>query len=141
MEDPIRVLVVEHRHADHGLAAQPLSEYDLDFSLQCVKSPLELRPGSAKFDPNIMLCTDNVSVIASHAVLDALRMLCSQTPVILLTSVREADASIAGNATARLRKTMRLSLEGVPDHSASDAVPPWQRLSGIFMDPRSEHTE
>jgi EAL domain-containing protein (putative c-di-GMP-specific phosphodiesterase class I) len=99
MQAQMRVLVVEHRHSDHGIAEQLLADYDLDFSSQCVASPLELREVAADFDPNIVLCTDDVSMISSHAVLEALRLLCSQTPVILVSSVREADASAVRGVT------------------------------------------
>jgi hypothetical protein len=53
MDDPLRVLVVERRHADRWIAQVLLSNYDLDFSWQCVASPLELRPSpSPVFRPS-----------------------------------------------------------------------------------------
>jgi diguanylate cyclase (GGDEF)-like protein len=42
MQDPQRVLVLEHREADRGGAEQLLSDYELDRSWPCVTSPLEL---------------------------------------------------------------------------------------------------
>ena len=124
MDAPLRVLVVEHRHADRRIAEQLLTDYDLDFSWQRVASPLELRQVAADFDPNIVLCADDMSVTSNHAVLDALRLLCSQTPVILVSSVHEMDASAVRSATTRFRKTIRQSLEEMPDHSVADEAPP-----------------
>ena len=123
MEDPMRVLVVEHRQADSWIAAQLLADYALDFSWQCVESPLELRRIAADFDPNIVLCTDDVSMTSSRAVLDALRLLCAQTPAILVTSVRETDASTARDAVL-IRKTIRQPFVEAPDYSVPDAAPP-----------------
>jgi hypothetical protein len=40
MEEPLRVLIVERRHADLCIAGHLLTDYDLDFSWQCVASPL-----------------------------------------------------------------------------------------------------
>jgi len=42
MQDPPRVLVLEHREADRVVAEQLLSDYELDCSWPCVTSPLEL---------------------------------------------------------------------------------------------------
>src|SRR5271154_7106861 len=91
MENPVRVLVVEHRYADRSIAGQLLMDHDLDFRWQCVASPRELCKLAAEFDPTIVLCTDDLSMGSSHAVLDALRLLCSQRPDILVSSLREAD--------------------------------------------------
>jgi EAL domain-containing protein (putative c-di-GMP-specific phosphodiesterase class I)/PAS domain-containing protein len=123
MDDPMRVLVVEHRHAACWIAEQLLADYELDFSWQCAKSPLELRQIAAEFDPNIVLCTDDVSMTSSRAVLDALRLLCSQTPVILVSSVCEADVGAARDATLLVRKTARQPFEGARDHSVPDTAP------------------
>jgi EAL domain-containing protein (putative c-di-GMP-specific phosphodiesterase class I)/PAS domain-containing protein len=92
MDQPMRVLVVEHCQADHGLAVQLLADYDLDFSAQRAESPLALRQASADFNPNIVLCTDHASPNANHALLDAMRLLCSHTPVILVSSIHESAA-------------------------------------------------
>jgi EAL domain-containing protein (putative c-di-GMP-specific phosphodiesterase class I)/PAS domain-containing protein len=124
MDDPMRVLVVEHRHTDHGIAEQLLADYELDFSWQRVESPVELRQTAADFDPNIVLCTDDVSMTSSRAVLDALRLLCSRTPVILVSSVRGADESAAGDATTLIRGAARQPFEGTPRHSIPDLPPP-----------------
>jgi EAL domain-containing protein (putative c-di-GMP-specific phosphodiesterase class I)/PAS domain-containing protein len=124
MEEPLRVLVVEHHHADRRVAEHLLRDYDLDFSWQCVASPLELRQVSADFDPNIVLCTDDLSITSSHAVLDSLRLLCSQTPVILVSSVCEVDASAVRNATTLFGRTLRRSIAWVSDHAAPDTAPP-----------------
>jgi EAL domain-containing protein (putative c-di-GMP-specific phosphodiesterase class I)/PAS domain-containing protein len=123
MEEPLRILVVEYRHADRWIAEQLLTDYDLDFSWQCVASPLELRQVAADFDPNIVLCTDDMSMTSRHAGLDSLRLLCSQTPVILVSSVCEVDASAVRNATTLFRKTLRQSLKEVSNHSVPDTKP------------------
>ena len=133
MEDPMRVLVVEHRHADRGIAEQMLADYDLDFSWQCVESPLELRQVAADFGPNIVLCTDDVSMTSSHAVLDALRLLCSQAPVILVSSVRETDASVVRHASppqraqdiAHLRRCFSSLLESSSDPAVMSNADGW----------------
>jgi CheY-like chemotaxis protein len=123
MEEPLRILVVEYRHADRCIAEQLLTDYDLDFSWQCVASPLELRQVAADFDPNIVLCTDDMSMTSRHARLDSLRLLCSQMPVILVSSVCEVDASAVRNATTLFRKTLRQSLKEVSNHSVPDTKP------------------
>jgi EAL domain-containing protein (putative c-di-GMP-specific phosphodiesterase class I) len=133
MEDPMRVLVVEHRHADHGIAEQMLTDYDLDFSWQSVESTLELRRAAADFGPNIVLCTDDVSMTSSHAVLDALRLLCSQAPVILVSSVREPDASAVRFASppqraqdiAHLRRCFSSLLESSSDPAVMSNADGW----------------
>jgi EAL domain-containing protein (putative c-di-GMP-specific phosphodiesterase class I)/PAS domain-containing protein len=122
MEEPLRVFIVEHRHADLCIAGHLLTDYDLDFSWQCVASPLELRQVAAAFDPNIVLCTDDVPLTSSHGMLDSLRMLCSSTPVILVSSVREMDASAVRDATALCLKTLPKSHEDVSNHSVLDTV-------------------
>jgi EAL domain-containing protein (putative c-di-GMP-specific phosphodiesterase class I) len=123
MEEPLRVLIVEH-HADRCVVEHLLRDYDLDFSWQCVASPLELRQVSADFDPNIVLCSDDISMTSSHAVLDSLRLLCSQTPVILVSSVCKVDASAVRNAITPFGKTPRQSIEGASVHAAPNIAPP-----------------
>jgi EAL domain-containing protein (putative c-di-GMP-specific phosphodiesterase class I)/PAS domain-containing protein len=116
MEEPLRVLVVEHRHADRAVAEHLLRDYEFDFAWQSVASPLELAHLSADFDPNIVLCSGDISM-TSDAVLDSLRLLCSQTPVILVSSVCEVDASAARNGATLRGKPQRRSIESVSDHS------------------------
>jgi EAL domain-containing protein (putative c-di-GMP-specific phosphodiesterase class I)/PAS domain-containing protein len=117
MEEPLRVLVVEHEHADRCVADYLLREYDLDFTWQSVASPVELGLLSADFDPHIVLCTGDISM-SSDAVLDSLRLLCSQSPVILVSSVCKVDDSAAGNAAAPFGKIQRRSIESVSEHAA-----------------------
>jgi EAL domain-containing protein (putative c-di-GMP-specific phosphodiesterase class I)/PAS domain-containing protein len=124
MENPMRVLVVEHRHTNCRIAEQLIADYELDFTWQRVESRLELRRIAADFDPNIVLCTDDVSMTSSRAVLDALRRLCSRTPVILVSSVRGTDESAARDATLLVRKTTGQPLEGALDHAVPDTAPP-----------------
>jgi EAL domain-containing protein (putative c-di-GMP-specific phosphodiesterase class I)/PAS domain-containing protein len=123
MEEPLRVLVVEH-HANRCVAEHLLRDYDLDFGWQCVASQLELRQISADFDPHLVLCTDDISMTWSPAVLDSLRLLCSQTPVILVSSVCAVDASSVGNATALFGKTLGQSIDGASDQAAPKMGPP-----------------
>ena len=123
MEEPLRVLVVEHHDADGCVAEHLLRDYDLDFTWQSVASPLELRHLSAEFDPNIVLCTGDMSM-TSDAVLDSLRLLCSRTPVILVSSVCEVDASTPRNGTALFGKTQPRSIESVSDHAGSGPAQP-----------------
>jgi EAL domain-containing protein (putative c-di-GMP-specific phosphodiesterase class I)/PAS domain-containing protein len=124
METPMRVLVVEHRHANCRIAEQLLADYELDFTWQCVESPLELRRIATDFDPNLVLCTDDVSMTSSRAVLDALRRLCSRTPVILVSSVRGTDESAARDATVLIRGAARQPFERAPDRPIPGMLPP-----------------
>jgi EAL domain-containing protein (putative c-di-GMP-specific phosphodiesterase class I) len=117
MERPLRVLVVEHDHANRCVAEHLLRDYDLDFTWLSVASPLELGHLSADFDPNIVLCTGDISM-TSDAVLDSLRLLCSQTPVIMVSSVCEVNDSAAGNGATLFGKTQRRPIESVSDHPA-----------------------
>jgi EAL domain-containing protein (putative c-di-GMP-specific phosphodiesterase class I)/PAS domain-containing protein len=91
MQEPLRVVFVEHRHADHGIAAQLLRDYHLDFSWQCVGLPRELSRLAADFNPHIVLCTDDMSKSSGQGLLAALRLLCSQTPIILILSVYDTE--------------------------------------------------
>ena len=93
MQEPLRVVFVEPRGADHAIAAQLLTDSDLDFSWHCAASPRELSHIAEDFKPHIVLCTDDGSVESSHGLLDTLRLLCSQTPVILVSSVCDATTA------------------------------------------------
>jgi EAL domain-containing protein (putative c-di-GMP-specific phosphodiesterase class I)/GGDEF domain-containing protein len=86
MQEPLRVVFVEHRHADRGTTAQLLRDRNLDFSWQCVASARELGRVAADFNPHIVLCADDMS---GHRLLEASRLLCSQTPIIFVLSVCE----------------------------------------------------
>ena len=123
MAAPLRVLVVEHDHAYRCVAGRLLTDYDLNFTWQCVASPLELRQVAADFDPGIVLCADDMSTAASPTVLDSLRLLCSQAPIILVATVCQADALGAPNAAALFGKALGQSLEGASDHTRPDAAP------------------
>lgn len=121
MENPVRVLIVEHRYANRSIAEQLLTDHDLDFRWQCVASPRELCKLAADFDPNIVLCTDDLSMSSSHALLDALRLLCSQTPDILVSSVREENVSAACSTTALFLETIREPSAGMLSRPAAGA--------------------
>ena len=123
MEDSVRVLVVEHRHADHRIAKQLLTDYDLDFSWRSVASTPELRAVARDFDPNIVLCTDDMSITAGHALLGAMRLLCSRTPVILVSSVRDFSASGAGDRTELFLKTLGQSSTHMAPASVASTAP------------------
>lgn len=114
MDAPLRVLVVEHHQAHHFVAGHLLIDYGLDFRWQCVASPLELRQVAADFDPSIVLCADDMSTTATPTVLDSLRLLCSQAPMILVSTVCQAGLDVR-NATALFAKAVRQSLEGALD--------------------------
>jgi EAL domain-containing protein (putative c-di-GMP-specific phosphodiesterase class I)/PAS domain-containing protein len=122
MDAPLRVLVVEHHHARRCVAGQLLIDYDLDFSWRCVGSPLELRQVAADFRPSIVLCADDVST-ATPTVLDSLRLLCSQAPTILVSTVCQAEALGVRDATTLFGKALRQSLEGAPDLPGPGAAP------------------
>jgi EAL domain-containing protein (putative c-di-GMP-specific phosphodiesterase class I)/PAS domain-containing protein len=112
MQGQLRVLIVEHHEADCCIAKTLLRDYDREFSWKTVASPLELSQVSADFEPHIVLCTDGLSTTSSHSVLDSLRLLSSQTPTILVSSVREVERSI----------------EGPSDHSAANIAAPHDAL-------------
>ena len=100
MEDSVRVLVVEHRHANHEMARQLLAEFDLDFRWQSVASPRELRTLAKSFAPDIVLCTDSALTTAGYALIDAMRLLCSRAPAILVSSIH-ASANASATETDR----------------------------------------
>src|ERR1700690_160342 len=104
MQEPLRVVFVERRDAEHGIAAQLLTDSNLDFSWQRAASPLELSQIADRFKPHIVLCTDDESVNSTHGLLGALRLLCSQTPIILVSSVDEMHSAAARRTRGPLKK-------------------------------------
>src|SRR5579863_7872642 len=123
MEDSVRVLVVEHRHADHRIAKQLLTDYDLDFSWRSVASMHELRTIAKEFSPNIVLCTDDMSTSAGRGLLGAMRLLCSRAPVILVSSVRDMTAAYGGDRTELFLKSVRQSIDRCSPDSDSHTGP------------------
>ncbi len=109
MQEPLRILCVEPRQADYGIAAQLLTDCQLDFSWQRAASAHELGIVAESFKPHIVLSTDNASANSSHRLLEALRLLCAQTPVILVTSVGEIDSAAVGGTTAPLVESLRVA--------------------------------
>jgi EAL domain-containing protein (putative c-di-GMP-specific phosphodiesterase class I)/PAS domain-containing protein len=124
MYRPIRVLIIEHRRADRWITQQLLADYDLDFTWRCVGSERELRTVASAFDPDVVLCTDDLSMTSNQAVLDAMRLLCSQTPVILVSSVREITTPTGGDTTEIFLDSIRQSFDGLMNGIAVDATPP-----------------
>jgi EAL domain-containing protein (putative c-di-GMP-specific phosphodiesterase class I)/PAS domain-containing protein len=124
MEDAVRVLVVEQRAADHRIAKQLLTDYDLEFKWQSAASLREMRSIAKAFDPGIVLCTDDLSTTSGQVLLGAMRLLCSRAPVILISSVRNTASAIA-NETERFLDTLR---DGSPSDRVSNPRPPafWQ---------------
>jgi EAL domain-containing protein (putative c-di-GMP-specific phosphodiesterase class I)/PAS domain-containing protein len=111
VQDPLRVVFVEQRHANHDIAAQLLRDHHLEFSSQCVASAHELSQVTEEFHPHIVLCTDDISANSSHGLVDTLRLLCSQTPVILLSSIYEAVPAPACKSAAALLEIKSQSAE------------------------------
>jgi PAS domain-containing protein len=101
VQEPLRVLIVEPRGAEHAIAAQLLTDYDLAFSWQHAASPRDLSKIAEDFKPHIVLCTDDGSVDSNHGILGALRLLCSQTPIILISSVCKTATARAGRSALR----------------------------------------
>jgi EAL domain-containing protein (putative c-di-GMP-specific phosphodiesterase class I)/PAS domain-containing protein len=129
MQEPIRVVLVEHSRIHHGNAAQLLTEHNLDFSWQQVATPRELSEVAENFKPHIVLCTDGAP---NQGLLDALRLLCSQTPVILVSSLHEKNSAKAGRNSSRalapgvrIQQTtadLRQGFSAVLESSAAPAV-------------------
>lgn len=109
MQDPLRVVFVEQRHANHETTAQLLRDHHLEFSSQYVASARELSQVTEDFHPHIVLCSDDISANSSHGLVETLRLLCSQTPVILLSSICEAQPAPACKSAAALLKIKRQS--------------------------------
>ena len=100
MQVPLKILFVEPRQADRGIAGKLLTDSQLDFSWQRAASPLELGHIAEGFKPHIVLCIDNKSADSNRRLLEALRLLCAQTPVILVSSVGEPESAAAGRTNA-----------------------------------------
>jgi PAS domain-containing protein len=98
---PIKVLLLEEQRTTRCVASQLLAHYDLDFDWQCVSSTRELQAVAARFDPTVVLCADDLlnDSNSSHGLLSALRLLCSQTPAILVSSLSAAAASAANDTS------------------------------------------
>jgi EAL domain-containing protein (putative c-di-GMP-specific phosphodiesterase class I) len=129
MQAPLRIICVEHHRGEHGIAAQILTDSHLDFGWKCVSSPRALIGLTTEFNPHIVLCTDEMTRTSTHALLDALRLLCSQTPVILVSSLYEMVSSVAKtSATSTLKmleqsdRTLNQSTEREPLVNAPDAA-------------------
>jgi EAL domain-containing protein (putative c-di-GMP-specific phosphodiesterase class I) len=105
VQDPLRVVFVEQRHADHELVAQLLKDHHLDFSSQYAASADELSRIAAKFHPHIVLCSDDIAANSSHGLVETLRLLCSQTPVILLSSICETEPAPACESKDYIRSS------------------------------------
>jgi len=105
MQGPLRVIFIEHGQDNHGIAAQLLSEHHLEFSLQRAESQRELSEIAEKFEPQVVLCTDDLTANSTHGILQVLRLLCSQTPVILVSNMYETHPAATGQ-TARRPPTM-----------------------------------
>lgn len=131
MQDPLRVVFVEQRHADHEIAAQLLRDHHLEFTSQRVASACELSQVTAEFHPHIVLCSDDIAANSSHGLVETLRLLCSQTPVILLSSISGAQPPAACPAAAaplqcqpQLQDSadLRMAFSAVLESSAEPAV-------------------
>jgi CheY-like chemotaxis protein len=99
MEERIKVLLIENRHADPCIAQELLADYDMDVSWQSISSPYELRKIAAAFDPDIVLCADHMSAPSSRALFDALRLLSSRSPIILVSRSVDTDESAMDQTT------------------------------------------
>jgi EAL domain-containing protein (putative c-di-GMP-specific phosphodiesterase class I) len=121
MQDRLRVVFVE---ADHGTAAQRLTDCRLDFSRKCLASPRELRAAATDFNPHIVLCTDDMSATSSHGLLEALRVLCSQTPAILVLSVCDAACASECKTAAGPLEDIRWATDEVRSRPATEMRAP-----------------
>jgi EAL domain-containing protein (putative c-di-GMP-specific phosphodiesterase class I) len=101
MQAPLRVVFVEYGRENQGTAAQLLSEHHLDFSRQRAGSLRELSEIAENFKPHIVLCTDDISTNSNHGTLDVLRLLCSQTPAILVTGVYDTHPAVMRQTAPR----------------------------------------
>jgi EAL domain-containing protein (putative c-di-GMP-specific phosphodiesterase class I)/PAS domain-containing protein len=133
VQDPLRVVFVEQRHADHEMAAQLLRDHHLEFTSQYVASARELSQVTAEFHPHIVLCSDDIAANSNHGLVETLRLLCSQTPVILLSSicgVQPPAASPSATALLKLQRQpqlqdsadLRMAFSAVLESSAEPAV-------------------
>jgi EAL domain-containing protein (putative c-di-GMP-specific phosphodiesterase class I) len=131
MQDPLRVVFIEDRQENHGIAAQVLSDHHLDFRWQRAASAHELTQVAEDFKPHIVLCTKDVSANSKHGLVDALRLLCSQTPQILVTSVCDERTAVVRPSVASVSKLgrivqdpadLRRGFAGVLESSAAAAV-------------------
>jgi EAL domain-containing protein (putative c-di-GMP-specific phosphodiesterase class I)/PAS domain-containing protein len=133
VQDPLRIVFVEQRHADHEIAAQLLRDHHLDFSSRRVASASELSQVTDEFHPHIVLCSDDISSNSSHGLVETLRLLCSQTPVILLSSICGVEPPAVSPSAADLLEIqrqpqvqdaadLRMAFSAVLESSAEPAV-------------------
>jgi EAL domain-containing protein (putative c-di-GMP-specific phosphodiesterase class I)/PAS domain-containing protein len=131
VQDPLRVVFVEQRHADHEIAAQSLRDHHLEFTSQHVASARELSQVTAEFHPHIVLCSDDIKANSSHGLVETLRLLCSQTPVILLSSISgvqppaacpPAPALLQPQQQPQDSADLRMAFSAVLESSAEPAV-------------------
>jgi EAL domain-containing protein (putative c-di-GMP-specific phosphodiesterase class I)/PAS domain-containing protein len=121
MQDPLRVVFIEQEN--HGIAAQLLSEHHLEFSWQRAGSPRELNEITENFKPQIVLCSDDISMNSNHGILDVLRLLCSQTPAILVSSVFDTRPAVMRQAAPhRPMSAARIAQDAVDLRSGFAAV-------------------
>ena len=110
MQEPLRIVFIEPRQEDYGIAAQLLTDCQLEFSWQRVASERELGQAAERFKPHIILVANNAPANSNRRPLEALRLLCSQTPVILVSSMGEIGAADMGRTAAPLERRRRPAL-------------------------------
>ncbi len=132
MRDRIRIAFVEHPHSNRGVAAELLTDCRLDFCHQRVASSLELAKVVADFDPHIVLCTDDMSMDSGDRFLEALRLLCTQTPAILVSTVCELDLAAAGRAGERSDEVKLRRSAGMRGRPTDGTVPRYAQSPALL---------
>ena len=54
MQEPLRIICVEHSRAERGIAAEVLADSHLEFGWKCVSSPSALSGVTAEFNRNVL---------------------------------------------------------------------------------------
>ncbi|HEY0802854.1 MAG TPA: EAL domain-containing protein, partial [Steroidobacteraceae bacterium] len=105
MEERIKVLLIENRHTDPGIVQNLLADYRMDVSWQSIAGPHELCKLAVAFEPNIVLCADDMSDPPRRALFDALRLFSSQPPIVLVSRLPELEESATHPSTITTRSS------------------------------------
>jgi len=128
LNQPVKVLVVEHRDPERSLARRVKPKHARNLTCQSVESEQDLRKAAQEFDPDIVFCADEMLPGSREAALDLLQLLSLQAAQLLVAEI--GDASAPGGGCPPVTRAAQASPAGAapPDGAArehAEPAPPW----------------